>query len=150
MLGRDLYCLLMDKIAAISKAAKALLGEGMATLCFVGSIVLHIDPKILRAMCKLALVAVRAAAAIHVVFAEGALGLRGGGAVGGDHGGEGQAVMAILHFFSFGGGFGFDIERGRLVGMQGGKRFVHGKVYNTINDYSPINVCKYISHYPLR
>jgi hypothetical protein len=129
----------MDKITAISEAAKAFFGERMAALGFVGPIVLHINPEILRAMCKLALVTVWAAAAIHVVFAEGALGLRGGGAVGGDHGGEGQAIMATLHFFSFSRGFGFDIEGRRLMGVQGEKRSVHGKVYNAINDYSPIN-----------
>ena len=71
---------------------------------------LHVNPQILRAMGELALAAVGAESSIHEVFAEGTLGLRRSGAKGGSHGGEREAILPKLHFFSFGGGFGFDIK----------------------------------------
>ena len=99
---------------------------------------LHVNPQIMGAMSELTLAAVGTVAAVHVVFAEGTLSLGRPGAAGGCQGGEREGIMAKLDFFSFCGGFGFDIEGGCLWGIEDGERFMHGQVYNTINDYSPI------------
>jgi hypothetical protein len=126
LLGRHLLSTLVDEVAPIAEAAEALLGEGVTALGLVGPIVLHIDPEILGAVGELALLGVRTGASIHKVFAERALGLGGGGAVGEDDGG-GEAIVR-LHFFSFGGGLGFDIAVGREAGVGQGKRVVHDQV----------------------
>lgn len=70
LLSRDLLHTLMDEVASISETTKPFFGEGVTALGFVGTIVLHIDPKILRAMRKLTLLSVGAAASIHEVLAE--------------------------------------------------------------------------------
>lgn len=131
-------CLFVDEVASISKAAVPFFRESMASLRFVRSIMLHVNPEVMGAMSELALAAVGAVAAVHVVFAEGTLSLGWPGSAGGGQGGEREGIMAKLHFFSFCGGFGFDIEGGRLWEIEDWERFVHGQVYNTINDYSPI------------
>lgn len=126
LLHTHLLHTLVDEVASVSEATEALLGEGVTALGLVGPIVLHIDPEILGAVGELALLGVGTGASIHEVLAEGALGLGGGGAVGEDDGG-GEAIMG-LHFFSFGGGLGFDVAVGREAGVGQGKRMVHGQV----------------------
>lgn len=126
LVGSRLLRPLMDEVAAVAEAAEALLGEGVAALGLVGPVVLHIDAQILGAVGELALLGVGTGAAIHEVLAERALGLGGGGAVGQDDG-RGEAVVR-LHFFSLGGGLGFDVAGGRQAGAGQGKGMVHGQV----------------------
>ena len=95
----------MDEVAAIAKAAVALLREGVASLGLVGSIVLHVNPQVLRPVGELALAAVRTAPPLHEIFAQRAFGLVCGVSCGGGVGGEGQGLMSKLHFFAVGGGF---------------------------------------------
>lgn len=62
--------LLVDEVAAIAKAAVALLREGVASLGLVGSIVLHVNPQVLRPVGELALAAVGTAPPLHEIFAQ--------------------------------------------------------------------------------
>lgn len=62
--------LLVDEVAAIAEAAVALLREGVASLGLVGSIVLHVNPQVLRPVGELALAAVGAAPPLHEIFAQ--------------------------------------------------------------------------------
>ena len=70
--------LLVDEIAAVAEAAVTLLREGIASLGLVGSIVLHVNPQVLRPVRELALTAVGTASSFHEIFTERALGLAGG------------------------------------------------------------------------
>lgn len=108
----------MDEIAAVSEAAIAFFGEGVASLGFVRSIVLHVNSQIMGTVGELALAAIGTMPPLHVIFAERALGLGGSGAEGRGEGGEGEAILPKLHFFSFCGGFGFDVEGERQWEIQ--------------------------------
>jgi hypothetical protein len=65
----------VDEIATTAVAAEPLLRKGMAALSFIGSIVFHIDPQLLRAMRELALGPIRTLPLLHEIFAERTLGL---------------------------------------------------------------------------
>ena len=65
----------MYEVAPAAVAAVSFLCEGVASLCFVGSIVFHIDPQLLESMRELALAPIRAKSLFHEIFTEGALGL---------------------------------------------------------------------------
>ncbi len=65
---------------------------------------------------------------------------------GGGVGGEGQGLISKLHFFAVGGGFRFEVFGGGVMGIEKESRFLHGRVYNAINDYSPLLHC--IPFYP--
>ena len=81
--------LLVDEIAEVTEAAVPLLREGIASLGLVRSIVLHVNPQVLRPVRELALTAVGTASSLHEIFAERALGLAGGLPRGRGDGGEG-------------------------------------------------------------
>jgi hypothetical protein len=97
----------VDEVAALSVAAEALLGKGMAPFGFVGSIVFHIDPQLLGPMGKLALLAVGAETLLCEVAAQGALGLRANIVHGGP---ELSELMSTLTLLTFSGGLALDIE----------------------------------------
>ena len=63
----------MDKVAAFSIDAMSLLVESMASLGFVGSIILHIHFEFLGTMGELAFPSIRAERSLHIIFAEGGL-----------------------------------------------------------------------------
>lgn len=96
--------LLMDEVAAAAVAAKALLREGVAALCFVGSIVFQIDPQLLRPVRELALAAVGTVSLLHEVFAEGALGLGAAAAIGEMVRGAAEDLPLELNVLALGGG----------------------------------------------
>lgn len=60
----------MDEVAAVSVAAMALLGKGMAPLGLVGPIGLHVYPQLFWSVGELALAPVRAETFLGEVSAE--------------------------------------------------------------------------------
>ena len=76
--GRSKVHLLVNEVAALPIAAEPFFREGMTCLCFVGSIVFHVDSQLLGPMGELALLAIRAIPFLCEIFAKGSLGLRGG------------------------------------------------------------------------
>lgn len=72
----------MDEVAATPIATVSFFAEGVAALGFIGSIMFHVNPKFVRTVGELALVAIGAITFFHEVFAEGALGFGGSSVVG--------------------------------------------------------------------
>jgi hypothetical protein len=93
----------VDEIAALAVAAIAFLGEGMACFGLVGSVMFHVDLKLFRAVCELALSAVRAIAFFCEVLAEGTLGFGGTSTI--DVTFLFMSILSKLIFFSFSGCF---------------------------------------------
>ena len=60
----------MYEVAPAAVAAVSFLCEGVASLCFVGSIVFHIDPQLLGAVSELAFVPIWTEPLLHKIFAE--------------------------------------------------------------------------------
>lgn len=59
----------MDEVASTAVAAIPLLGESVTPFGLVGSIVFHVDPKLLRTVGKLALSPIGAEPLLHEVLA---------------------------------------------------------------------------------
>ena len=72
---RELLLAMVDEVTAISVTTESLLDEGVAVLGLVRPISLHIYSQLLRAVSKLASIAVGTVAFSSEVFAEGAFGL---------------------------------------------------------------------------
>lgn len=117
--------LLVDEIAAGAVAAVALLGEGVASLGLIGSIMFHVDPQLLRAVRELALGAVGAEALLHEVFAEGALGLGAGGAEGQGVPSTGEHLPPEVNVLALGGGLGLEVEGRRERALQDSRGLTH-------------------------
>ena len=66
--------LLVDEVASVSVTAVAFLGEGVASLGFVGSICFHVYPQFLWSVGKLTFSTVGTEAFLSEVFAKRALG----------------------------------------------------------------------------
>ena len=70
----------MDEVASLTEMATSLLGESMASLCLVGSIVFHVHSQLIRTVGELTLPAITAETLFCEIFAERGLGLQAGSA----------------------------------------------------------------------
>ena len=64
----------MNEVATLSEMTESLLRESMTRLCFVRSIVFHVDSKLLRSVRELAFLSIGAVSFFCEVFAERSLG----------------------------------------------------------------------------